>query len=73
MISFEVLIICIFKKYGQENNLISKKLQVTDAVLGTRNLSVKGGWGDSVRETSSVKLPSRDVYQGFLDHEAEGL
>lgn len=33
-----------------------------------------GGWGgDAVRETGSVKLPSRDVYQGFLDHEAEGL
>lgn len=29
--------------------------------------------GDAARESGSVKLPSRDVYQGFLDHEAEGL
>lgn len=47
---------------------MSKKLRVTETVLGTRELSAKGG---TLR--GSVKLPSRDVYQGFLDHEAEGL
>lgn len=46
----------------------SKKLRVKETVLGTRELSAKGG---TLR--GSVKLPSRDVYQGFLDHEAEGL
>lgn len=48
--------------------LVSKKLCVTETVLGTRELSAKGG-----TLQGSVKLPSRDVYQGFLDHEAEGL
>lgn len=47
---------------------MSKKLRVTETVMGTRELSAKGG---TLR--GSVKLPSRDVYQGFLDHEAEGL
>lgn len=36
-------------------------------------ISVRVGGGDAERETGSVKLPSRDVYQGFLAHEAEGL
>lgn len=49
-------------------SLGSKKLRVTETVLGTRELSAKGG-----TLQGSVKLPSRDVYQGFLDHEAEGL
>lgn len=48
-----------------------EKWQVTETVLETRDLSAKGG--DAERETVSVKLPSRDVYQGFLAHEAEGL
>lgn len=49
---------------------VSKKLHVTGTVLGTGELSAMGGWGTL---QGSVKLPSRDVYQGFLDHEAEGL
>lgn len=48
--------------------LRSKKLRVTETVLGSKELSAKGG-----TLQGSVKLPSRDVYQGFLDHEAEGL
>lgn len=48
--------------------LVSKKLCVTETVPRTRELSAKG-W----TLQGSVKLPSRDVYQGFLDHEAEGL
>lgn len=47
---------------------VSKKLCVAETVLGTGELSAK--WGTL---QVSVKLPSRDVYQGFLDHEAEGL
>lgn len=50
---------------------MSKKLHVTETrELGTRELG-EGGGGGTLR--GSVKLPSRDVYQGFLDHEAEGL
>lgn len=49
--------------------LQSKKLRVTETVLGSKELSAKGGG----TLQGSVKLPSRDVYQGFLDHEAEGL
>lgn len=70
--------------YAWENNFIRKnktkqnkkaKWQVTETALGTRDLSAKMGRreGDAARESGSVKLPSRDVYQGFLDHEAEGL
>lgn len=46
-----------------------EKFCVTDTVLGTRELGAKLGGG----LRGSVKLPSWDVYQGFLDHEAEGL
>lgn len=60
----------------KQNQNKKTKWQVTETALGTGELSAKmgrEGGGDAAREIGSVKLPSRDVYQGFLDHEAEGL
>lgn len=43
-------------------------------MLETRDPSTRGGVGGAEGDQlTATKLPSRDVYQGFLAHEAEGL